>query len=83
MPVSNEIRNKIIIHKQNKVKEDDIAYWLLISKSTVTKIWSRDQNTGSFMPSPRTQGRKSAVNEETMNKVEEKIKEAPATTLLE
>jgi len=38
-PLSNEIRKKIIQHKENGEKEEDIAKWLLINKSTVTKIW--------------------------------------------
>lgn len=81
--ISNEIREKIIIHKQNKVTEKDIAKWLLISESTVTKVWSRYVKTGSYLPSPRTQGRKSAVSPSVMAKVEEKIKESPDATLSE
>ena len=82
-PVSNEIREKIVLHKQNKVKEDDIAKWLIISKSTVTKVWSLFRETGSFLPRPRTQGRKSAIDEKTMAKIEAKIKKTPDVTLLE
>ena len=83
MPVSNEIRNKIIQHKENREKQSDIAKWLIISESTVTKVWARYKNTGSYEPSPRTQGRKPAVNEATMAEVEKKIKEAPDITLAE
>ena len=83
VPISNEIRDKIIKHKKNNVKEEEIAKGLIISKSTVTKIWSRYRKTGSYMTSPRTQGRKSCVDEVTMNKVEKKIKETPNITLLE
>jgi transposase len=83
MPVSNEIRNKIIKHKENKEKQSDIAKWLMISESTITKVWARYIATGSYEPSPRTQGRKSAVDEVTMAKVENKIKETPDMTLLE
>jgi len=82
-PVSNETREKIIIHKQNKVRESDIAKWLIISTSTVTKVWARYKKTGSYLPSPKTQGRKSAVDVSTMAKIEEEIKNAPDATLAE
>lgn len=82
-PVSNEIREKIIIHKQNKVKEDDISKWLIISKSTVTRVWALFRGTGEFIPRPRTQGRKSAIDEKTMAKIEAKIRKTPDMTLLE
>ena len=81
--VTNEIREKIIRHKRNGSKEDDIAKWLLISKSTVTKIWARYRRTGNYQPSPRTQGRKPCVDEATMARIEEKIKEVPDMTLAE
>jgi transposase len=82
-PVSNEIREKIIIHKQNKAKESDIANWLIISQSTVTKVWSLYKTTGSYLPLPRTQGRKPLVSDKTMSQVVSKIKETPDITLLE
>jgi Mn-dependent DtxR family transcriptional regulator len=41
MPVPNEIHNKIIKHKENKEKQSDIAKWLMVSESTVTKVWAR------------------------------------------
>ena len=83
MPTSNEIRDKIIKHKENNETQPNIAKWLMVSESTVTKVWSRYKKTGSCEPSPRTQGRKPMVDSTTMAKVEEKIKEAPDTTLAE
>ena len=82
-PTSTEIREKIVIHKQNKVKETDIAKWLIISQSTVTKVWAQFTQTGSYCPKPRTQGRKPLVDEKTMKRVVSKIKEMPDITLLE
>ena len=83
MPISNDIRDKIIKHKQNNETQPNIAKWLMVSESTVTKVWARYKKSGSFEPSPRTQGRKPMVDSATMVKVEEKIKEAPDTTLME
>jgi len=53
-PTSKEIREKIIQHKQNNINETDIAKWLIISQSTVTKIWALHKQTGSTNPRPRT-----------------------------
>jgi len=44
--ISNKIREKIIKHKKNDMKEE-IAKGLIVSKSSVTKIWVRYRNTGS------------------------------------
>ena len=82
-PVSNEIRKKIIIHKQNNVKETDIAKWLIISQSTVTRVWALFKETGEYVPRMRTQGRKPLVDNETMNKIVSKIGETPDATLFE
>lgn len=79
--ITNEIREKIIAHKQNSVKEDDIAKWLIISKSSVTKIWRLYQKTGSYFPMPKNSGRKPLVDDETMGKIVLKIKEVPDITL--
>lgn len=82
-PVSNEIREKIIIHKQNNAKESDIANWLIISQSTVTKVWALYRTTGNYFPQPRTQGRKPLVDEKTMDNVVSKITKMPDVTLSE
>ena len=83
MPIPNEIREKIIKHKENNETQSNIAKWLMISESTVTKVWARYKRTSSYEPSPRTQGRKPRVDFETMTKIEEKIKETPDITLAE
>jgi transposase len=82
-PVSNEIREKIIQHKQNYVNETDIAKWLIISQSTVTKIWALHKQTGTIQPRPRTQGRKPLVTEQTMGQITQKIEQQPDITLKE
>jgi transposase len=82
-PVSNEIREKIIIHKENGRKEAEIAKWLIISKSTVTKVWARYRKTGSYLPNPKTQGRKTAVDVTKMAKIKEEIRKTPDATLAE
>jgi transposase len=74
-PISNDIRERIIIHKQNGVAEKEIAKWLVISQSSVTKIWAAFKNSGSFLPKARTQGRKKAFSDDVLAKVLDKIEE--------
>ncbi|MDR2700031.1 MAG: hypothetical protein LBC12_04375 [Nitrososphaerota archaeon] len=76
-PASKEIREKIIHHKQNYVNETDIAKWLIISQSAVTKIWKLYKNTGSIQPQPRTQGRKNLATQQTMDQITKKSKQHP------
>jgi len=83
IPLSNELRSKIIQHKQNGEKESDIAKWLVINKSTVTKIWKAYRERNTIEPKPHKKGRKPAFDNETMNKITTKIKEQPDITLEE
>jgi transposase len=80
-PTSKEIREKIIQHKQNNINETDIAKRLIISQSTVTKIWALHKQTGTTNPRPRTQGRKPQVTKQTMNQITQKIDNQPNITL--
>jgi transposase len=82
-PTSKEIRQKIIQHKQNNTKEKDIAKWLIISQSTVTKIWALHKKTGTTNPKPRTQGRKPKITKQTQTKITQKIDNQPDITLKE
>jgi transposase len=78
--IPNEIRMKIIKHKNNGETEKNIAKWLFISKSSVTKIWGKFQSTGNIFPDPRP-GRKPKVTEEEMDKAIAKQAEKPDITI--
>jgi len=80
--VSNSDRMKIIKHKNNGETEANIAKWLFISKSSVTKIWKKFTSTGNIVPEARS-GRKPKVSEEEMQKVAAKHREQPDMTLNE
>jgi transposase len=82
-PISNEIREKIVIHKLNKVKQSDIAKWLIISESSVTKVWRLYRQTGSWLPNPKNSGRKPLVSDETMQKIVGEIDKNSDITLSE
>jgi len=82
-PISAETRLKIISHKKNKEKESDIAKWLFVSESTVTKTWSRYKDSDSFESKLNTRGRKPAFGQDVMDKIVAKIKKQPDITLEE
>ena len=78
--VSNSDRMKIIKHKNNGETEENIAKWLFISKSSVTKIWGKFHKTGKIFPEPRL-GRKPKVSEAEMDKAIAKQSEKPDITI--
>jgi len=83
IPHQRKLEKKIIHHKQNYVNEKDIANWLVISQSTVTKVWALHKKTGTIKPRPRTQGRKPLVTQQTMDQITKKIEQTPDITLNE
>ena len=83
IPLSNELRAKIVQHKQNGEKETDIAKWLLINKSTVTKIWRVYREENRISPRAHNKGRKPAFCEKKMEQIRGEIKEQPDVTLEE
>ena len=51
-PISNEKRELLIDAKLRGETEKDIAKWLKISERSVTAIWRKYRETGSFEPMP-------------------------------
>ena len=82
-PLSAETRGKIISHKRNKEKESDIAKWLSVSESAVTKTWSQYKDSDSFESKLSTRGRKPAFGQDVMDKIIAKIKDQSDITLEE
>ena len=82
-PLSIELRKKIILHKQNGEKESDIAKWLLINQSTVTKIWRQFREEKTLETKVHKRGRKPAFCEKKMEEIKAKITEQPDITLEE
>jgi len=60
MPLPNKTREAIVAHKMNGEKETEIAKWLCISKSSVTKTWALFRQQDSVEPKPHNKGRKPA-----------------------
>lgn len=82
-PISNEKRAAIVKHMQAGESKENIAKWLFVCKRTVTRVWNKYTEAGSYEAAPRNSGRKPLVSEETMNLVVLKIKEIPDITLVE
>ena len=83
MPLPNKIREAIVTHKKNGVKEREIAEWLCISKSSVTKTWALYKEQNSVEPKPHNKGRKPAFGKDVMDKIVDQIKKQPDITLEE
>jgi len=71
-PISNEKRALLIAAKQRGEKEEDIAKWLGISKSSVGTIWGQFRKTGSYLPIPYT-GRTSIITRAKIDEIEAAI----------
>ena len=82
-PITNKEREKIIKHKQNNENESDIARWLFVSESSVTKLWARYRKTGSYLPNYKNCGRPSTLNKTQIAQIKLEAKKNPDHTLLE
>ena len=81
-PISNEKRELIIEAKLRGDTGKSIAKWLKISESSVTIIWKRYRETGSFEPTPYP-GRKPLLTEEKWEEVKVFIAQNSDATLEE
>lgn len=83
MPLSQEIRNKIVFHKTNGETNIDIARWLVINEKSVRRIWALYNKQKSVKPLPHNKGRKPAFGQDVMVNIIAKIKEQSDITLEE
>jgi transposase len=63
--------------------KQDIAKWLLICVRTVTRVYNKYLQTGTYQPQPLNCGRKPKVTNQTMTDIVTKIKQQPDITLNE
>ena len=82
-PISNEKRADIIKHMEAGASKKEVAEWLFIHERTVSRVWTKFQETGSYEPEAKNSGRKPLISEAQMDQVLEKIKEQPDITLQE
>ena len=83
IPLSNDLRQRIIESKLRGATENKIATEKEVSQSTVTKLCALYRETGSYSPRPNPRGRKPALSLEEMEQLREAIVQRPAITLAE
>ena len=82
-PLSNDLRKRIIEAKLRGDTEDRIAKEKEVSKSTVTKLWARYNEAGSYEPRPNPKGRKPALSPQQLVELKNRIDEKPDISLQE
>ena len=83
IPISQEMREKIIYHKKAGEKNADIIKWLRVSKNSITRIWKQYKEEKTIEPKPHNKGRKPAFYEKKLEAIRAKIAEQPDITLEE
>jgi putative transposase len=83
MPLSQEIREKIINHNKNGANNKEIVKWLQVSKSSVERILKLYREENTIEPKPHNKGRKPAFGSEKLKEITSKIREQPDITLEE
>ena len=83
LPITNRERETIVIHKRNGERNENIAKWMRVSISSITRIWHLYKTTGNYEPKPQNSGRKPMVTKTEMDLVREKIKCQADVTLRE
>ena len=82
-PLSQEIRELIIYHNKNGVKNTEIVKWLRVSKASVERILRSYREEETIEMKYHNSGRRAAFCEAKLNKIAAKIQEQPAITLEE
>ncbi|MDR0797693.1 MAG: IS630 transposase-related protein [Nitrososphaerota archaeon] len=82
-PITVDEREKIIRYKWNGEKEVDIARWLFVSESSVTKLWALYRRTGSWMSKYENCGRNPALKDTQIIQIKIEVEKNPDITLLE
>jgi transposase len=83
VPLSQEMREKIVYHKKAGAKNADIIKWLRVSKNSITRIWKQYKEENTIAPKPHNKGRKPAFCEKKLEQITTKISEQPDITLEE
>jgi transposase len=81
--ITIEEREKIIKHKQNNKNEADIARWLFINKSTVTKLWAHYKKTGALQTNYKNCGRNPKITDTKITQIKTEIEKTPDITIPE
>lgn len=82
-PLSKDIRKRIIAAKEQGDSHRKIAKEMKVSGSAITRLLALYRETGSYEPRPMYTGRKPRLDEQTLQKIRERIKIQPDIALKE
>jgi len=82
-PLAQSVRENIIYHKKNGVKNEEIVKWLRVSKASVKRIWRLYKETQTVEEKTYKRGRKPAISSIEMDKITATIRDQPDITLEE
>jgi putative transposase len=82
-PLSQEVRENIIHHKKNGVKNKEISKWLRVTERSIKRIWKLYKEQNTIAPKVYKTGRKPAFCDKKLEKITAKIAEQPDITLEE
>jgi len=83
VPLSNDLRKRIIDAKKRGDTEVTVAKEKDVSQSAVTKLWSLYRATGSYSPRPDPCGRKPLLSAEDLARIGQAVEERADITLHE
>ena len=82
-PLSRDIRQRIIAAKEQGDSHTKIAREMRVSVSTITRLLTLYRETGDCEPRAMHLGRKPRLDEETLQKIRERIEQQPGVKLQE
>jgi len=80
-PLPQSVRENIIYHHKNGAKNEEIAKWLRVSKSSVKRIIRLHRERKTIRVKAYKRGRKPAFSNQKLEEIEAKIAEQPDITL--
>ena len=80
-PLSKDLRKRIIEAKEQGESHAKISKEMKVSISTITRLMALYRESGSYVPRPLNNGRKPRLDQETLEKIRERIQEQPDITL--
>jgi len=82
-PLSKDLRRRIIEAKERGESHAKISKEMKVNISTITRLVALYRESGSFVPRPLNNGRKPRIDQQTLQKIRERIQEQPDIALRE
>jgi len=82
-PLSKDLRRRIIEAKERGESHEKISKDMKVNISTITRLVALYRESGSIAPRPLNNGRKPRLDQQTLQKIRERIQEQPDVGLRE